>query len=158
MADEYSTPLDMLMPPSEPDKCQPYPSITPQQTNGACRGQEVMDRTYEVPQPSSFNFATDARPSPPGTAGQQQGDSPPQGGKIEDFGMPGILKSLQNIQAKEYFLLAVVIYMALMPEAGVIVTSYAPSGLTDDRSRIPLIVAMLATIIFYVAREYFVYM
>ena len=115
-----------------------------------------MDRTYEVPQPSVYNFATDARPSPPGVSGQQA--QSPEVTQQEDFGMPGILKSLQNIQAKEYLLMAVVIYLALSPETVNVVTSYAPVGLTEDKSRIPFVIAVLATIIFYVAREYFVYM
>ena len=155
MADEYSTPLDMLMPPSDPEKCQPYPSATPQQTNGACRGQEVMDRTYEVPQPSVYNFATDARPSPP-QGGQQVAQGPEVAG-AEAFSMPGILKNLQNIDPKEYLLLAVVIYLALSPDAVTTVNGYAPASLTEDKSRLPYLIAVLATIIFYIAREYLVY-
>jgi len=158
MADEYSTPLDMLMPPAEPDKCQPYPSITPQQTNGACRGQEVMDRTYEVPSPSVYNFATDARPNAPG---QNSADKPAtleEKTHQESFGMPDVLMNLKNISLKEYLLMIVVIYCALRPETVNIIQNNMPAGLVSDNSSLSLSISVIFTLIFYVAREYFVYM
>ena len=158
MADEYSTPLDMLMPPSEPDKCQPYPSMTPQQTNGACRGQEVMDRTYEVPQPSMYNFATDARPQVPNPSAEMTTPPSQTGGGVESFNLPGVLMNLQNISIKEYILMIAVVYIAMNQEAVSMVMNNAPSSLTSDKSKLSLLMSVLATLLFYVAREYLVYM
>tara|TARA_X000001036_G_C20688102_1_gene808430 strand:- start:3759 stop:4235 length:477 start_codon:yes stop_codon:yes gene_type:complete len=158
MADEYSTPLDMLMQPTEPEKCQPYPAVTPQQTNGSCRGHEVMDRTYEVPSPSSFNFATDARPNPPGAIATEKPATLEEKTQQESFGMPDILMNLKNISLKEYLLMVVVIYCALRPETMKIVENNMPNALVSDDSSLSVTISVLFTLVFYVAREYFVYM
>lgn len=158
MADEYSTPLDMLMQPDEPEKCQPYHAITPQQTNGACRGHEVMDRTYEVPSPSSFNFATDARPRPPGDIATQKAKTEEEKISNESFEMPDILTNMKNISLKEYMLLIAVIYFALRPETMKIIQVNMPTALVSDDTTLSLSVSVIFTLIFYVAREYFVYM
>ena len=158
MADEYSTPLDMLMPPAEPDKCQPYPSITPQQTNGACRGQEVMDRTYEVPSPSVYNFATDARPNAPGQNSTVKEPTTEENMKRENFKMPDIFDNLQNISLKEYLLMIFVIYVALRPDTNRLISANIPSSWSNDESTLMGVISIVFTLIFYVAREYFVYM
>tara|TARA_B100000902_G_scaffold398478_1_gene465389 strand:- start:3786 stop:4259 length:474 start_codon:yes stop_codon:yes gene_type:complete len=152
MADEYSTPLDMLMPPSDPDNCQPYPSMTPQQTNGACRGQEVMDRTYEVPRPGQFNFATDARPNPP----LQQPAAQELPGEMtnESFSLPSIFAGLQSIQKTEYLLLAFVFYMTMNPDVVSMVVNNAPTMFTADKTKQSMLISVVATLFFYVAREY----
>tara|TARA_B100001094_G_scaffold245343_1_gene241792 strand:+ start:345 stop:845 length:501 start_codon:yes stop_codon:yes gene_type:complete len=166
MADEFSTDISLLMPPepNEPDKCQPYPNLTPQQSNGACRTREI-NRTYDPPAPPEYNFATDSRPNIPGDApasmqqtaqaSASQGSNPP---KAEGFKLPGPLSNLQTISCKEYALLIFVMWLLQKPDMVRMVVGYFPVSMTSDANIQSVMISVVFTLAFYIAREYLVFM
>ena len=164
MADEYSTDISLLMPPAEPEQCQPYPSMTPQQSNGACRSREV-NRTYTPPSPPEYNFATEARPNVPADApnGSQQVAQAASGEtakapQAEGFKLPGPLSNLQTISCKEYALLIFVMWLLQKPDMVRMVVGYLPVSMTNDANIQTIMIAVVFTFAFYIGREYLVYM
>ncbi len=165
MAEEFSTDISLLMPPvQEPEQCQPYQAMTPQQSNGACRTREI-NRTYTPPSPPEYNFATEARPNIPGDApngsnqvAQASSTETAKSPQSEGFRLPGPLANLQTISCKEYALLIFVMWLLQKPDMVKMVVGYLPVSMSSDANVQTIMIATVFTFAFYIAREYLVYM
>lgn len=145
----FSTPIDSLYNDNN-DDCNPYDSITPQQSNGACRGREI-NRTYDPPSPPVHNFQTDARPSvPTQSSGQTQSVQ-------EGFRLPSSVENLRNIPTKEYLFVILLLWLLQKPDFVKMITSYFPVSLKTDNNITNMMVAVVFTLGIFIGREYLVY-